>query len=580
MPWVPQAPNLGPDPSFLDWLNLSEPAASNLASEPWFQWTVYSLTGANPAYQPGTGDAWSALQNLFSPSTPGTTSQGQQPEAASPTTTPAGFVVPQGFPGGIDISVVDAVMRAARDTNVPYPLALALIQHESGFDPNAVGDKGCSKGVAQLNTCAGEGVGVPDYLLADPYSNARISFQHVREVMNANPGMDWGTIAAAAQRPADRIGYASAVNNFIDQVTTGTGEMGWGLNVIRTGDPTFQRNVEYGANYVKPPFSQQFFSDVSQSFGQNGEQGTDFAMPVGQQITTPVGGTIQVRDDGKANWGKAVYVKMPNGWTFFVGHLSNFAVQNGETVGPGDLLGSSGGDPNSPSSGVSTGPHIEIRFIDPSGQNQDPMQFLTPLYSGTGTTFNQWAGGLFAGSATPAPVKQNVAMTGDGQLVDLNTVEGSWWKTVDSAWTGIYGVHAPLQAARDFRNAGINTVDALQNAMLNLPSSIPGVTVGSYQNVSKLVQSAATQSFGRAVPQSLIAQFLQQGITTQDDVKLWFDTHSSSDVPQADYQSIYDAALPYSKALSNDVPHPSDVATIYQQAMQNVSNTSLPYGVT
>jgi murein DD-endopeptidase MepM/ murein hydrolase activator NlpD len=518
--------------------------------------------------------------------------QGQPPLPKPQAKAPATTVAQQGLPAGINIGVVQQILQAAKDTNIPYPLALALIQHESGFDPKAVGDQGCSKGVAQLNTCTGEGVGVPDYLLADPYYNAKIAFTKVREVMNANPNADWGTIAAKAQRPADTTGYANIVNQFVDQINTGQGQMGWGLATIQQGDPQFNRNVVYGANHVDPPFAQQFFQNVSQSFGQVGiggpEQGTDFSMPVGQQISTPVAGKVHLVDDGKRNWGKAVYVQAPNGWQFFVGHMSNFTVQEGETVGPGDVLGASGGDPSDSSSGVSDGPHVEIRFIDPSGQNQDPMTFLSPIYTGTGITYDQWMGGLFTGAATPAPVKQSLTLTGDGQIVDLNTMDGAWWKTVDSAWTGIYGVHAPLQASRDFRAAGVTTIDGLQNALLNMPSNIPGVTIGSYQNMSKLVQAQAQQSFGRSVPESLISEFFQQDIRSADDIKAWFDTHSSSDIPTADYQAIYDTSLPYSQALNNDVPHPNDVNQIYQNAVNNLNmqqtmqqaGSSVPYGVT
>jgi murein DD-endopeptidase MepM/ murein hydrolase activator NlpD len=557
----------------LHWLNVAEPVAADPSGEAWFQWMMYSISGGNQLFQPGTGQAWSAMQGIDSAlQTPLESLFGQSsssPTSASPkksqATGQSGSVRGQ-IPANVDPTVVDAVLRAARDTNVPYALALALIQRESQFNAKAVGDQGCSKGVAQLNTCAGEGVGVPDYVLSDPYLNAKISFTKLAQVMQQNPGMSWGQAAAAAQRPSDPQGYASDVNNYITQIQTGQGQLGWGLSTIRVGDPSFEHNAQFGANSVPQPFSSDYFQSISQSFGQNGEEGTDFAMPVGQQITSPVGGTIQLRDDGKANWGKAVYVKMPNGWTFFVGHLSNFAVTDGEQIGPGDTIGQSGGDPRDSSSGNSTGPHVEIRFIDPSGKNQDPMTFLQPIYSGTGITFDNWAGGIFSGSAQPNPSPQKLVKTPDGFLIDTTSAEGSWYTAVDSAWTSIYGQHAPLQAARDFQAAGVTTVDGIQNALLNMPSSIPGVTIGSFKNVSDAAQSAAQSAFGRSVPQSLIQQFFQQGITSADDMKLWFDTHSSSDIPTAAYQSIYDAALPYTQSLSNDVPHPNDVTSIYQQA--------------
>lgn len=572
MPWT------GADPSLFHWLNIAEPIAADPTGEAWFQWMLYSMSAGNPAFQPGSGSAWSSMRSIEDALRTPIGQPGQSSPAASTTSSTSaqaqGRYVRGSIPNDIDPSVVDAVLRAAHDTNVPYPLALALIQQESGFDPNAhhVSDSENSWGVAQLNTMGGEGAGLPAYILQDPYSNAKVAFTRVTQVMQQNPGADWGTIAALAQRPGDPTGYARSINNYVDQVQSGQGSLGWGQATIRVGDPSFEQNVQYGANAVPPPFNSSYFENITQSFGQNGEEGTDFAMPVGQQIITPVGGTIQLRDDGKSNWGKAVYVKMPNGWTFFVGHLHSFAVQDGQQVGPGDMLGASGGATSDPSSGNSTGPHIEVQFIDPSGRQQDPMPYLQQIYSGTGTTFDKWMGGIFSGSAQPAPFKQNIVSTGDGQMVDLNTPEGAWWKTVDSAWTSIYGVHAPLQASIDFQHAGINTVDALNNAIQNMPSSIPGVTIGSYKTVSDAANSAAQQAFGRSIPQSLISQFFQQGLTTATDIKAWFDTHSSSDIPKSDYQAIYDAALPYTQALSGDVPHPSDVSSVYQQAQ------SAPYG--
>lgn len=574
MGWLP-GETTGPSQDLLEWLHIAEPAASGVTGQAWFQWLVYSLSGGDPLAQPGSGPAFTAMQSLMTAlEQPIGGSQGQQsqtpakPSTADPYAQAGRTYVRGGIPSNVDPAVVDAVLRAAQDTNVPFPLALAIIQQESGFNPNAhhVSDTENSWGVAQLNTMGGEGAGVPQYILQDPYQNAKIAFTRVRQVMNQNPNADWGTIAALAQRPGDPSGYAASINGSIDQIQTGQGAMGWGLSTIRTGDPTFESNAEFGQNSVPQPFAAGYFSDISQSFGQNGEEGTDFAMPQGQEISTPVGGTIQLRDDGKANWGKAVYVKMPNGWTFFVGHMHQFSVTDGQTVGPGDVLGVSGGNVNDPSSGDSTGDHIEVRFIDPSGKNQDPMPFLQQIYSGNGTTFQQWMGGIFAGSANPAPQKQNIVVTPDGAAVDLNTQQGAWYKTVDSAWTSIYGIHAPLQAALDFQNAGITTTDALTNAINNMPSSIPGVTIGSFKNVSDAAQSAAMSAFGRSIPQSLIQQFFQQGITSKDDMQLWFDTHSSADIPKADYQAIYDAAQPYSQQLSGDVPHPTDVSQMYQQA--------------
>jgi len=541
-------------------------------------------------YTGGTDDPFAAGRNeKFSESPLGQwlTGQHQDQQQGQSATKPAtvqsqqqGAI--QGFSG--DPNVVRAIIKAAQDSGVDPRLALAIAQHESGFNPTAVGDHGCSKGVFQLNTCAGEGVGKPDYILNDPYSNAMVALAQVKAVQRQNPSATPGQIAAMAQRPADQAAYASAINGNMDSIATGTGTLGWAQAALQNpqlgglGAPTNQLG---GGSQVPLPFPVDYFKNVTEgygdTFGSSREMGTDFGMPVGTQIMTPVGGTIQLRDDGKANWGKAVYVVMPNGWKFFVGHLHSFAVSNGEQVAPGGTIGVSGGDPSDPSSGNSTGPHVELQFIDPSGKTVDPMPFLNPVFAGT--TFGQWANGAFLGSSQVTGQPQSLARTPDNGLVDYNTPSGQWYKTVDTVWQSVYGQHAPLQAAMDFQTSGINTVDSLQLAVNNLPSSIPGYTVGQYKAVADAAGAQAQKSLGRSIPQSLVQQFLQQGVTSASDIQLWFESHSSSQMPQGAYQQIFDSSAAYTQNLYGDVPHPSDIVQTYQNAGGAI-NTGSPDSVT
>lgn len=532
-------------------------------------WYAYQVRNQPDPGSPGAAfrPLLSVLGQWLTTARPQSQLQGTSPTTATPSKSSSGAI--PGFSG--DPAVVQAIIKAAQDMGVDPRLALAIAQHESSFNPQAEGDHGCSKGVFQLNTCTGEGVGVPDYLLNDPYSNAKIALQKVREVQQANPGASAGQIAALAQRPADASAYADAINQNVDSIMTGTGSLSWATTALQNpqlGGLGSTANQLGGAGVVPLPFPVDYFRNVTErfgdSFGGSHEMGTDFGMPVGTQIQTPVGGTIQLRDDGKANWGKAVYVKMPNGWTYFVGHMSSFAVSDGEQVSAGSVLGVSGGDPSDPSSGNSTGPHVEVQFQDPSGHVVDPMPFLNQLFAGT--TFGSWAGGAFLGSSQVQGQAQSLSRTGDGKIIDYNTPQGAWYKTVDQAWSAIYGQHAPLQAALDFRNAGITTTDALQSAINNLPSNIPGVTIGQYKGVSDATQKQAQTAFGRSVPQSLVAELIHQGITNPGDIQLWFESHGSSSIPTGEYQSIYDAAAPYTQSLYSDVPHPADIATIYANA--------------
>ena len=499
----------------------------------------------------------------------GTTPQAATPAAQQPAAGTAGVATGT---GNANSAAVAGIVQAARELGVDPRLALSIAQEETNgsFDPNIVGDQGCSIGVFQLNTCTGEGVGVPDYVLHDPYLNAKIALQQVVAVQKQHPEYTPGQIAAAAQRPADPTGYASAVNGFFDQAQTGQGTFGtWAGPYLQqtTAGGLGTSTLQPGRSGTVPqPFPSNYFQDISQSFGQNGEEGTDFAMPEHVEITTPVGGTIRTVDDGNKNWGRAVYVQMPNGWTFFVGHLFDFAVQDGQQVAPGQILGTSGGGKDAPSPGNSQGPHVEIRFIDPQGGNVDPLPILNQVFQGV--SYGNWQNGLFLGSSqvSPSEATQDLHLTPDQRLVDYSSQLGAWYQQVNNVWQSVYGVRAPLQAAVDFQNAGINTVAGVQQAVNLMPSQIPGLTIGNYANLRNAADKQAQTVYGRPVPDSLLAQFAAEGIETADDIALWMNGHPSSEIPQTDYQQIFDAAKPYTQAVYNDVPAPQDVYNVWQQS--------------
>jgi Transglycosylase SLT domain len=111
----------------------------------------------------------------------------------------------------MDQTVYDAISRACYATGVPLKIALAIVQQESGGDPNAIGDNGHSVGLFQLND-QGEGAGMTVAQRQDPYQNALIALRVVANVMQQHPDWSPGQIAAAAQRPANPSAYAQSVD--------------------------------------------------------------------------------------------------------------------------------------------------------------------------------------------------------------------------------------------------------------------------------------------------------------------------------------------------------------------------------
>lgn len=137
-------------------------------------------------------------------------------------TTASSFAPPAGVNG--PTYTVDQV-RAIIDTEaaargVPAPLAEAVAQQESGFNPYAIGDGGTSFGENQLHE-GGELNNLPGSLSQqiaaafDPKTNEDVALGELASVYAANPNADPGQIAAAAQRPADRAGYAAAIDNIL-----------------------------------------------------------------------------------------------------------------------------------------------------------------------------------------------------------------------------------------------------------------------------------------------------------------------------------------------------------------------------
>lgn len=114
-------------------------------------------------------------------------------------------------------TVVNAITSVARQLGVDVNLALATAYQESGFNPTAVGDNGSSFGIYQLHR-GGELGTLTQAQANDPTRNAQVSLSVVRQVANKSPGASPGTIAAAAQRPANRAGYAASVDSLYSEL--------------------------------------------------------------------------------------------------------------------------------------------------------------------------------------------------------------------------------------------------------------------------------------------------------------------------------------------------------------------------
>lgn len=118
--------------------------------------------------------------------------------------------------------------------------------------------------------------------------------------------------------------------------------------------------------------------------------GIDFKMDIGTPIRSIKDGIVHLADYGNKNAGKTIFVHWEDGKTAIYGHLSRFAVKEGQYVKAGDLIGYSG------NTGHSTGTHLHFaikeggRFIDLSPyidliQNMNNPSFLAKIQHASDT---------------------------------------------------------------------------------------------------------------------------------------------------------------------------------------------------
>ena len=106
-------------------------------------------------------------------------------------------------------SLLEGILDAARSHGVPADVLIATTLVESGGRLDAVGDNGQSFGPFQENI-NGRGRGLTRAQSFDPRGSADRAGREFATF--ARQGLSGGALAAAAQRPADPVGYRAKVN--------------------------------------------------------------------------------------------------------------------------------------------------------------------------------------------------------------------------------------------------------------------------------------------------------------------------------------------------------------------------------
>lgn len=171
----------------------------------------------------------------------------------------------------------------------------------------------------------------------------------------------------------------------------------------------------------------------------------------------------------------------------------------------------------------------------PSSGGLGDLSSLLNMLGGT-------AGGGSGAAAAPAGYT-----TPDGVFIKDGSPEDGFYKLADAVFAKVYGRHPDFAQARVFHDMGVQNTDQLQQILLQMPSHIKQpdgtpITIGVYEDMLQAGQAAAQKSLGRPIPDSLISEWVAQGITTPAAINNWFYQHPASDIPSDQYGAIWDTA--------------------------------------
>jgi Peptidase family M23 len=335
------------------------------------------------------------------------------------------------------------------------------------------------------------------------------------------------------------------------------------LNPASTSSPYSFGTATTGTAQWAYPFDPKFFNAkyLTEKFGETaGEWGNDYGLPSGTPIYSPFEGTvIGVENNGDTQWGTRIFVQGPDGTIFAVGHVRQGSTLGiGTKVKPGQQIALSGGgigtngQPNDPGHGNSTGQHVEIQVIKPGGNIYNRADYINS---------QPWLQNVFSG--TPASLGMpDGYYTIDGHFIENGSPDDVVYKMAQSIWHKEYGTDPPYSIVQAMRLSGAKTIDDLQAMVNAMPSSIPGVNIGTYNGVNANLQKIGTASFGRPMSQALLRQFLAENITTPEQMQAYFDSHPASQIPQDTFQAAYDIANQTTQGIWGASPTLDQVAAI------------------
>jgi murein DD-endopeptidase MepM/ murein hydrolase activator NlpD len=324
--------------------------------------------------------------------------------------------------------------------------------------------------------------------------------------------------------------------------------------------------------FNQPGYSGYNYGDPAppNSYKSGWHEGQDYGVPANTAINSPFYGKIKNVGYDPAGYGSYVDVQFGDqGMYLRFAHLQTITVKVGDTVQPGEGVGISG------STGYSTGPHLLVELRDAQGRPRDPRPLLNEIYgpNGQGISFASLqssglaqqlgATGTVVSGGYPQP---GAITTPDGHVLFQGSPDYGYYQMIDAVYRQYYANDPPYSIVMAMRAAGVTNEEQMRAIAATWPSDIPNVSFGQRDNIYTTANGLATKQWGRPIPDSMVKMLAQQGLTTPDDIKLWFDSHMPAQMPVDEYQQLYDAAAPNFQTTYGEPPNPAYIGYLWGQA--------------
>jgi hypothetical protein len=238
-----------------------------------------------------------------------------------------------------------------------------------------------------------------------------------------------------------------------------------------------------------------------------------------------------------------------------------FDVVQGQRVNPGDLIGLSGGAPGDPSSGNTTGPHIEFQLINPQGQYIDPHPFLQKLASGA--NFNQMIAqfgvGIYGAGIDPTQAKN--------RLLGVDPILEAKYGQVESLWMKYFGALPTAEQMMQVIGSGTDPTQ-WEDYIRGLPNHL-GIAVGTYFDIRQLADGAMQKVYGTPANDDIVKQLYDKGLGDPAGVNYFIDQmpfQPGKHVDPVVFNTLWGDSNQFTQQLWNQGPHPLDLQSIWQKA--------------